>query len=240
MTHYVAIVIGDDIEGQLAPYDEGIDVAPHWAVHTKNVPESDGARRMLGVEPGVEITAEQFVAYVMDRYDDEKLRVSEDGKDAEHLTTYNPQSKWDWYAIGGRWAGRLITKDGARVDSALKREIDFDAMVAAAKKAAGDDWDEMDRHFGGLRGDQKVSEWYRKQYHLDRLDPRGSYVEEESRYPLGGYALVKDGQWHAQGEMGWWGMSDDAMTTDEWQARLWESITELPEDARITVVDLHI
>lgn len=28
-----------------------------------------------------------------------------------HSSTYNPQSKWDWYVIGGRWSGSL-TDDG--------------------------------------------------------------------------------------------------------------------------------
>lgn len=27
-----------------------------------------------------------------------------------HLTTYNPNSKWDWYSIGGRWRNLLLTK----------------------------------------------------------------------------------------------------------------------------------
>ena len=29
-------------------------------------------------------------------------------EDINVLTTYNPQSKWDWYEIGGRWSGLLI------------------------------------------------------------------------------------------------------------------------------------
>ena len=27
-----------------------------------------------------------------------------------HLTTYNPKSKWDWYDIGGRWRNLLLTQ----------------------------------------------------------------------------------------------------------------------------------
>ena len=29
------------------------------------------------------------------------------------MTTYNPNSKWDWYVVGGRWSGMLIVKDDA-------------------------------------------------------------------------------------------------------------------------------
>jgi len=38
------------------------------------------------------------------------------GADEEGLyqwSTYNPQSKWDWWALGGRWTGFYKLKDGA-------------------------------------------------------------------------------------------------------------------------------
>lgn len=31
-------------------------------------------------------------------------------KNGNHLTTYNPNSRWDWYSIGGRWRNLLLTK----------------------------------------------------------------------------------------------------------------------------------
>lgn len=43
-----------------------------------------------------------------ERYGDESpsevLHLSEDGR-AYTISTYNPNSKWDWYQIGGRWTG---------------------------------------------------------------------------------------------------------------------------------------
>ena len=32
----------------------------------------------------------------------------------KRMTTYNPKSKWDWYAIGGRWSGKM-SKSGSDV-----------------------------------------------------------------------------------------------------------------------------
>lgn len=29
------------------------------------------------------------------------------------MSTYNPQAKWDWYEIGGRWQGRLKIREAA-------------------------------------------------------------------------------------------------------------------------------
>lgn len=32
------------------------------------------------------------------------------------MTSYNPNSKWDWYEIGGRWAGNFTLKQGVDVN----------------------------------------------------------------------------------------------------------------------------
>src|SRR5206468_2164876 len=41
--------------------------------------------------------------------------------------TSNPNAKWDWYSLGGRWQGLFSLKaDGSKVDQANKGEIDFD------------------------------------------------------------------------------------------------------------------
>ena len=31
-------------------------------------------------------------------------------RNGNHLITYNPNSRWDWYSIGGRWRNSLLTK----------------------------------------------------------------------------------------------------------------------------------
>ena len=47
-------------------------------------------------------------------------------EDGNLLSTYNPNSKWDWYSIGGRWDGNLITKSGENVNTAHVNKIDWD------------------------------------------------------------------------------------------------------------------
>lgn len=44
----------------------------------------------------------------------------------------NPDAKWDWYSLGGRWSGSMILTSGEKTDHAQKRSIDFDAMARAA------------------------------------------------------------------------------------------------------------
>lgn len=43
----------------------------------------------------------------------------------EGYSTYNPNSKWDWYELGGRWSGSLKTKNGKFVDECMLDELDW-------------------------------------------------------------------------------------------------------------------
>lgn len=55
-------------------------------------------------------------------------------EDENLISTYNPNSKWDWYCVGGRWNGFLVLKerkeDGSiiEVNEAYFNEIDWDYM----------------------------------------------------------------------------------------------------------------
>lgn len=58
----------------------------------------------------------EVVPLYNEKYGDEDgdaLTLDEDGVRAYEMSTYNPQSKWDWYEKGGRWAGFLRVKPGA-------------------------------------------------------------------------------------------------------------------------------
>jgi hypothetical protein len=72
----------------------------------------------------------------------------------------NPNAKWDWYQLGGRWAGFFRLKPGAKgengraglfgkeaepghADAVKKCDIDFEWMRADAESGAGDKYDEI-------------------------------------------------------------------------------------------------
>jgi hypothetical protein len=109
MSHFFTVVIvpgatpPDQIEETvtrlLAPYDEKLAVVPykvyldqenieHMASHYKTSADDLAAlarhmRNWCGNEGGV------------------------DERGLYRLSTYNPQSKWDWWVIGGRWNGKV-------------------------------------------------------------------------------------------------------------------------------------
>ena len=96
MSHFAVLIIGDDMEGQLAPYDENTEVEPYkkpcYCVH-------DGKRC----------------------YDCEECDVN-----GLYTTTYNPKSKWDWYLIGGRFRGYFKLKNKVAAEVVLGPPGTFD------------------------------------------------------------------------------------------------------------------
>jgi len=134
----------------LAPYDEGMEVAPHVCMTAEEVREDIGTnyrrycKREVGNLPyggayavgGVPCRTDGDVDAAIDKAladardgDDAMVRAmwhdydsSELDADGNCLSTYNPDSKWDWYQIGGRWDG-CIDNNACRV-SDLPDDID--------------------------------------------------------------------------------------------------------------------
>lgn len=149
MSHYSVLVIGDYPELQLEPFDENYAVEPYYV---GDVSEDD-KERMLSYykEQGIEYnTFEECYAEKGGEWNGNAY-ILEDGEWREY-STYNPDSKWDWYQLGGRWTGCFIKlKDGAQgtigdsswasrnspgVDQARKKDIDFDAIKLSAREEA--------------------------------------------------------------------------------------------------------
>lgn len=72
-------------------------------------------------------------------------------------------------------------------------------------------------------------------------NPRQAYIDHAENMAVAGYyAVVKDGEWYARGNMGWFGMSDDEIDHDEWLSQVRDMIAGLPGDTLLTTVDCHI
>lgn len=149
MSHYAVLVIGDYPESQLEPFDENIEVELYYV---EDVSE-DEKQRMLQYynERGCQYnTFESCYREKGNDWNSNRWKL-EDGVWKEY-STYNPDSKWDWYQLGGRWSGEFIKlKDGASgtmgdrswmtmsrhgVDQAYKKDIDFDAIKSSARSKA--------------------------------------------------------------------------------------------------------
>lgn len=176
---------------------------------------------------------------VLDYYEDHKEEYDSIEEFAEDYFGYekckdsygyweNPNAKWDWYVVGGRWGGMLLDKQGNRIDACKLKDIDWKAMYEEAKKEAEERWDNSEgihRFFAGIHRD----------------DTRESYIKRQSEFST--YAVITpDGEWHSQGSMGWFGVSSETEDeAKEWNLSFYDRfIKEADQDLFLVIVDCHI
>lgn len=188
MSHFTVLVIGNgDIDAMLAPFNENAEVDPYLEPLSK----ADDIDRMLDYYKKNGTPEQQklihdvcFTATGMPATDEARealgvlyenwsgtLVINNDGYFRE--TTYNPESKWDWYVIGGRWAGYFKAKDGCEgevgesgvfdnkptpgwYDRIRKGDVDFEFMRDLAAKEAGEHWD---RFHEAVKGLERPASW---------------------------------------------------------------------------------
>ena len=148
-------------------------------------------------------------------------------------TTYNPNSKWDWYSIGGRYNHWLITdkdntdtfddgqlglfggvSDGTveghpelkRVNAARIKDIKFDMIVGNYDKALRE-WELIvEEQEPQNEEEQEIIKWnlYKPSYYVEQYGTKEEYARQESMFAT--WAFVNEEGWAEQGEMGFWAM----------------------------------
>lgn len=171
---------------------------------------------------------------------------------------HNPNARWDWWEVGGRWRGMLQLRPGKggyvapldrwssgfaypphRCDAALVTDCDFSPNEERIRQAARI-W-EMTVEGNPLCKDEKILSLVNPKYLLERYGDKETYIRRESAFCT--YAFITaEGEWHEQGRMGWFGLDD---ATNESITRYEEAFQAYLEKARreglaITIVDCHI
>ncbi len=140
MSHYTVAVFMTKPDNRtlsklLAPYDENKPVVPYvYETKARLIKAQKEHLRRSGGNPS-EMTKEQLYQEAIKWHGAEPEMINESG---DLLTTYNPESKWDWWEIGGRWKNKLILKkgfEGSPCNEALASDIDFQAIEHRDKEA---------------------------------------------------------------------------------------------------------
>ena len=158
MSHFSVVVCIEDpakLGAVMEPYSEQLETEPyrhyeeggaagHWAV--KSLREHEGLN-----PDDATLTWAQVAEAHNRRYggDEKPLLLDEDGR-AYQMSTYNPQSKWDWWTIGGRWAGYFVAGWGGRCDKGRKADLDLNALRAVKADEARKTYGQWTRLTGGL------------------------------------------------------------------------------------------
>ena len=320
MSHFCVVVIGNDVDEQLAPYAEQ-NYEEKYGVF--NDTEEENLKEYL--EDSVEIVilpngemhnkyAEQFRKYNPKNMNHEYLfpegSIVRDGKFTELYKTFeefmeswhgnasrdeinnrygywnNPNARWDWYSVGGRWTGYFKPKAGTVgtlgrpgafdnkptegwVDSIQLKDVDIEAMKDSVIKEANETYDKIESILKGriypsweeirnkhgediqaardeYNNHEIVKDFNKESFHIwgdfyeEYANSREEYINKCKNKTMVPYAVVKNGQWYQKGEMGWWGMSSNEMTQDEWNTKFWEMINSLEPETQLTLIDCHI
>lgn len=268
MTHFTVLVVGDDVEEILEPYNENNPVAPYVDKTAEEV-EAEFQRRRERVHRKY-ASGETLDEFDSMTYDLE--HVTSDwwkqwtghplNHKGESTSTYNPNSKWDWYQIGGRWYGMLVLKPGIspkrgepsfmmklpeegipgnRADVARICDVDWKAMHKMAQDRAAKDWDTLFEPYN-----EKTCMWRpeyvesQKELHLRLYGTKEEYVRRRGFWTP--YAMVsRENGWLAPGDMGWWGLSSDKTEDREkFDGDFVKIMKSFPPETTITLVDCHI
>lgn len=145
MSHFTVLVIGPDVDKQLRPfhefectgyndeYVENIDKLSELKAEFANH-KHEGEYSYVSLADFAENWHGSKVVYTGEEPDIKGYhkfgwaRVTLSGDVTEYIDRTNPNAKWDWYQIGGRWKASLLLKDGTRADEATKGEVDWKAM----------------------------------------------------------------------------------------------------------------
>ena len=281
MSHYTVLVIGEDVERQLAPFDENIEMPEYkndivsedekksfTETYTNFEEGKDyGAKSEEEAKQNSKLSFEELYKKYGKDWNGSRWR-KETNRVWANYSTYNPDSKWDWFEIGGRWAGSLKLKKNvdkskydevnfsygwseeekekvikARfIDSALKKDIDFSHDKKAYKKALRF-WElKVEKQEPKTKEDKEIIKWdlYKPSYYKKRYKTKENYAKLESEFST--HAILKDGEWVEAGQMGWFGCSS---ATPRQEGKFAEGfydkfIKDLPPETKLTIVDCHI
>lgn len=176
---------------------------------------------------------------VFSRYLEEYHGAEKDEALGKYGNWRNPNAKWDWYELGGRWGGFFTLNNGETSDQSLKSEIDFKGMLVKQREKAEGLWEETEEMIAESEKIGKNIDWELSfQYGREPKDTRDSYIEDS--LGLSVFAVLKDGVWYEKGKMGWWCITSDAKDESAWESELSKLLKDIPEDTLLSLYDCHI
>jgi hypothetical protein len=164
-------------------------------------------------------------------------------------TTYNPQSKWDWWVIGGRWEQMYRERQGETVQGMLdslagyREALSDPELVARAQKAAVENEAAEKAYYASYALGETARKAADKRWDEARAALRAEPAFMPWWFP---YSIVhpvdEEGTttWTEKGSMGWWGMHSDTHDDEAWLDKLEEVLKSVPPTSTVWYIDFHI
>lgn len=179
MSHFTVLVVGDEPEEQLAPYHEyectgvndeyvqDVDITQEIQARIDTGKSLREALEYFGLEKKIVLNEEDIDIEGDDAPHRFGYAIIKGNKLIKAIDRTNPNAKWDWYQLGGRWTGFFYIKNGAEpllgkkglmtpdaepgtADACYKRDIDFDRMREFARVKAELEYAHFETVTGGM------------------------------------------------------------------------------------------
>ena len=172
---------------------------------------------------------------------------------------YNPNAKWDWWEIGGRWRNflRLLPeKTGKRGSDCYLQVGDVcypercdHALVADCDLSPEPDeinqniriWERVVEGSPMRKDEKPVLNIFKPEYYLSQYGDKETYAKMVS-YPMPYAFITAEGEWHETGSMGWFGLDDATPEGRKAFIEAYEAYLKKAQEEHlyITIVDCHI
>ena len=228
MSHYKVLIIHNEnqnIEELLTPYDENLEVEPYLKY------KYDEAIKKAKKEYDDNYSEKELIKNYADDYG---YIILDDGL----YSTYNPNSKWDWYQVGGRFDGELMLTDEGRLNAVdeIKRKYctdidiknlreDFHYMryvnvaplkyiqwfipLSPIEKEELRRWWEINVEKDELKDGEKKDEYFFWNPDWYKKRYKDADTYIKTKEMITFFAVVTpDGKWYAPSNMGWWACTD--------------------------------
>ncbi|WP_373266199.1 hypothetical protein [Hungatella hathewayi] len=260
MSHFLLAIISQenaDIDKIMEPFNEALEVEPYVAKTKRQLIKNARAyykaslsyyiekKEEMSGEVGdvikemkklMNMTDSELYEYEKQKYDDEDF-----DRDGNLISIYNPNPKYDWYEIGGRWSDLLELKrknkkgNPIKVNQAKIKDINFEPNEETYKEAL-EFWE---NYVEGKNPSASHAGYllYKPEYYLEKFKTKENYAKETACFKT--YAVITpDGEWHEEGEMLMFGVSTNE--EEGWVANYKKRFLDNNENLMITIVDCHI
>lgn len=259
----------------LAPYDEGIEVEPYntkchcigllaqaraQALAEREVGAIDDIRmRFLERIQSGEVKEDDWTATIAPYQETKERAFSADPErnfpkpdctechgSGDIVSTYNPQSQWDWYVIGGRWNAIFTPSYKVEEDPRNYETCHLCDGTGKRDDAIGQQARIRDPAYtcngcDGTGRRLKFPTFWMHPTGANIANPNAILAMLEAEQDLYPFAMVTQNEgWVEKAKMGWWGITSNKKELEVWHATVINLLTKYRDDHIVVNVDCHI
>ena len=260
MTHFIGLVcvkgriLGAKVESEIArllhPYCESTEVEPYLSKSKEEVIIDMGDYYKDNKDTPWPSLMKQWNGCEVD-------------KDGNAMSTFNPNSFYDWFQVGGRWDGELGGTNIVKAEDifpSIKKQITELKLMNKARDIIAKELDptikanglfgsygfaDIFRKFFGVEENSGLTKKEHKLYDdiLKKLSEQTKQIRmwNGKEFKVYGTIVESDGTLHKGMDWGWFGCSDQIVTDDEWFDEYLDVLERAAQRGdKVVVVDFHV